>query len=285
MTVVRRHFRCFRKVIMTTRFGNPMLAARLVDANETVDAVAFGTDVAALASRFEPGDVVRVVGEPGEFRGHPQIRLGAIKRVATAPPAEIVPTLSRRDGDVFAGFAEHLLTAESAGRFGRLAEELFTSRQLRAAWETAPATTFSHHAYVGGLLEHSVSVAVIAAELCSVHVGLDGELLVAAALLHDLGRARVYPRDDRWAPAGREPRSETLRLIGRAARAVRLGDRELRGLRECIAFCVGDDPDESAPSLEAVALRYANRLDSAVAHAKPRMASNAGVQWRGATVA
>ena len=50
----------------------------------------------------------------------------------------------------------------------------------------------SHHAYLGGLLEHTVAVATMAVELCQLHPRLDRDLLLAAALVHDIGKSREF---------------------------------------------------------------------------------------------
>ena len=61
---------------------------------------------------------------------------------------------------------------------------------LRAALRRWPATRAGHHAYLGGLLEHTVAVATLAVETCALHPRLDQDLLLCAALVHDLGRTR-----------------------------------------------------------------------------------------------
>ena len=61
-----------------------------------------------------------------------------------------------------------------------------------AEFRRAPATRSAHHAYLGGLLEHTVAVGTLVGETCTLHPKLDSDLLMAAALLHDVGRAREF---------------------------------------------------------------------------------------------
>src|SRR5436305_213050 len=64
--------------------------------------------------------------------------------------------------------------------------------ELRGAWRRAPCTRGGHHAYLGGLLEHTVAVATLAYELCQLHPKLNRDLLLTAAITHDLGRTREF---------------------------------------------------------------------------------------------
>ena len=58
------------------------------------------------------------------------------------------------------------------------------------AFRRTPCTRNGHHAYLGGLLEHTVAVATLARELCDLHRRLNSDLLLTAAIVHDLGRMR-----------------------------------------------------------------------------------------------
>ena len=63
---------------------------------------------------------------------------------------------------------------------------------LRAEWRRAPCTRAGHHAYLGGLLEHTVAVGTLALEACQLHPRLNSDLLITAALVHDLGKTREF---------------------------------------------------------------------------------------------
>src|SRR5919106_446617 len=64
--------------------------------------------------------------------------------------------------------------------------------RFRADFRRAPCTRGGHHAYLGGLLEHTVAVATLAHEACALHTRLDSDVLIAAALLHDVGKTREF---------------------------------------------------------------------------------------------
>jgi 3'-5' exoribonuclease len=72
---------------------------------------------------------------------------------------------------------------------------LFGERKLMAAMKKAPAAKAMHHAYVGGLLEHTLAVARLADSICTLYPSLDRSLLLAGALLHDLGKLKEFSFD------------------------------------------------------------------------------------------
>jgi 3'-5' exoribonuclease len=82
---------------------------------------------------------------------------------------------------------------------------------LAAEFRRAPCTRAGHHAYVGGLLEHTVAVGTLVGEVCQLHPRLDSDLLMAAALLHDVGKAREFTYGAEFGI------SEEGRLIGHLA--------------------------------------------------------------------
>src|SRR5207248_3075302 len=87
---------------------------------------------------------------------------------------------------------EHLAREVADRRYGGFLEALLGDPGLRAEWRRAPCTRGGHHAYLGGLLEHTVAVATLALEVCQLHVRLNQDLLLTAAIVHDLGRTREF---------------------------------------------------------------------------------------------
>src|SRR4051812_33656398 len=157
-------FACTRKDRLTARTGVPYLAVELRDATGRVAARAF-RDADVLAGRFERGDLVRVRGRVDRFRDELQVELSEIGRVAPAEadPAAFLPT-AYRDLDELDGFLEHLAREVHDRGYAALLEGLLGDERLRAEWRRAPCTRDGHHAYLGGLLEHTVAVAQLAVE-------------------------------------------------------------------------------------------------------------------------
>jgi len=138
--------------------------------------------------------------------------------------------------------------------------------RLRASLRTLPAAE-THHSYAGGLLEHTVGVATLARETAQLHPRLRADLLLAAALLHDIGRVRELGR----APAFRQ--TEEGRLLGHVHLGLRLIEERAEALdasvRAELLHAVACHHDRgSARTAEAAVLYHANQLD-AVAATRP----------------
>jgi 3'-5' exoribonuclease len=263
-------FACTRKDRLMTRTGSPYLALELRDASGSVPARAFqGAD--ALAGRFERGDVVRVRGRVERFRDELVVEVSAITRVGVedeVDPGRFLPT-AYRDLDELDGFLEHLANEVYDRGYQSLLRELLGDAALRAAWRRAPCSRSGHHAYLGGLLEHTVAVATLAHEVCQLHPRLNSDLLLTAALTHDLGRTREFTYG---AEIGV---TEEGRLLGHLVIGERILSERSAGIldehrRLALAHCVlchhgpASAPGGRFGSAEALALYRLNALDTGV---------------------
>jgi 3'-5' exoribonuclease len=279
-------FACTRKERHISRSGTPYLTIGLRDSTGAILARAF-RDADVLAGRFERGELVQVRGRVERFREELQIEVRAIARAegAQADPALFLP-VAYRDLDELEGFLEHLAREVYDPALKGLLERLLGDRELRAEIRRAPCSMprsenarpggassargpSNHHAYLGGLLEHTVAVATMALELCMLHVRLDRDLLVSAAIVHDLGKTREFTY------AAEISRSAEGRLLGHIELGLRLiaeyapptldGERRL-ALEHCVILHHGADaasPQRFA-SPEALALYRLNALDAHV---------------------
>jgi 3'-5' exoribonuclease len=263
-------FACMRKDRLSTRTGSPYLALELRDRTGTIAARAF-QDADALAARFERGELVRVSGRVERFRDELVVEVASVERVEAVSDAEAAAFLpsSYRDLDELDGFLEHLCGEVYDRRYRALLDRLLTDAPLRAAWRRAPCTRAGHHAYLGGLLEHTVAVAMLAHELCQLHPRLNSDLLLTAAVVHDLGLTRSFTYG---AEIGL---SEEGRLLGhlvigerilspRAAES--LDEQRQLALLHCVLCHHGPSaaPGGRFGSAEAAALFRINALDASV---------------------
>lgn len=266
-------FACTRKERQVSRMGTPYLTLELRDSSGSIRARAF-RDADVLAGRFERGQLVRVRGRVQRYRDELQIDLRAIEPAGgdEADPARFLPT-AYRDRDELEGFLEHLAREVYDPPLKGLLERLLGDRALRAQIRQAPcslpAQSAGHHAYLGGLLEHTVAVATLALELCTVHPRLDRDLLLAAAIVHDLGKTREYTygaeiaRSREGALLGHVELG--LRVIAEHAPAALDGERRL-ALEHCVILHHGPEPScgQRFASAEALALYRLNALDAHV---------------------
>jgi 3'-5' exoribonuclease len=262
-------FACARKDRLMARSGLPYLALELRDRTGAIQARAF-RDADVLTGRFERGDLVRVRGRVERFRDELQLDVRDIVRAEAADPAAFLP-VAYRDVDELEGFLEHLAREVHDPAYAALLERLLGDRELRAAWRRAPCTRSGHHAYLGGLLEHTVAVATLALEAAQLHPRLNSDLLLCAALVHDLGKTREFTY------GAAIELSDEGRLLGHLALGQRLLEERMDGLdgerRLALLHCVlCHHGPEAAParrfgSPEALALYRLNALDASVKRA------------------
>jgi 3'-5' exoribonuclease len=259
-------FACARKDRLQARSGLPYLALELRDRSGSIQARAF-RDADVLSGRFERGDLVRVRGRVERFRDELQIEVRDIARAEAADPAAFLP-VAYRDLDELDGFLEHLAREVHDPGYRALLERLVGDGALRAEWRRAPCTIGGHHAYLGGLLEHTVAVATLALEAAQLHPRLNSDLLLCAALVHDLGKTREfsYGAAIEQSPEGR--------MLGHLVLGQQLLEERMDGLdgerRLALLHCVlchhGADaaPGRRFASAEALALYRLNALDASV---------------------
>ena len=144
---------------------------------------------AAVAEQFSQGDVVQVSGSAETYREEVQLRIEDIRALPSseADPTEFLP---RTKKDVPA-LEKRLAEAVKSVRHEHLRELLlgmFRDQDFRGKFVSAPGAKSLHHAYVGGLLEHTVEVVELCEKTAEVFPQLDRDLLIAAAIVHDVGK-------------------------------------------------------------------------------------------------
>jgi 3'-5' exoribonuclease len=242
---------------LRTKSGAAYLALELVDATGRIEARVWN-DVELLDGRFEEGDAVRVLARVEKFRDRLQLDVRSLE-ASDVDPQSLTPAI-RRDKDELAGFLEFLVAEISHPGLRATVEAVLGDRDLVAF----PATPDDHHSYAGGLLEHTVGVATLSRETAQLHPRLRSDLLLAAALVHDVGRT---------VELGRGPAFSVTtegRLLGHVHLGLRLVEERADGLSAAqlaeLLHCVAVHHDaRGARTAEAAVLYHANQLDAIAA--------------------
>jgi 3'-5' exoribonuclease len=253
--VVEGVYAVAKKQRRRTRGGSPYLALELVDPSGRIEARVW-SDVELLDARFGEGDAVRVLGRVERFRDRLQLDVRSIEAAPETDPAALAPAM-RRDADELQGFLEFLCDDVAHEGLRETARRVLADCDLRAF----PATPDGHHSYAGGLLEHTVGVATLCRETAQLHPRLRPDLLIAAALVHDIGRTRELGKPPLFQP------TEEGRLLGHLHLGLRMLE-ELGAPAELLHAVACHHDARAARTAEAAVLYHANQLD-AVAATRP----------------
>ena len=259
--VVDGVFAVARKQRLTTRTGRPDLALELVDPSGRIEARVW-SDVELLDHRFAEGDAVRVLGRVERFRDRLQLEVRSLE-AADADPASLVPE-SRRDLDELDGFFEFLAAEIAHPGLRALLGRFVGDAEIRSRLRSLPATPDGHHGYAGGLLEHTVAVATLCRDATELHRRLRRDLLLTAALLHDVGRTDELGRGPVFQPTAEG------KLLGHVHLGLRLVEARAAALEPDVraellhAIATHHEP-RAARTAEAAVLHHANQLDAAAA--------------------
>jgi 3'-5' exoribonuclease len=265
-------FACARKDRLTARNGSVYLALELRDRSGTLPARVF-REVDRLGLRFDAGDAVAVSGRVERFRGELVAELDAVRRLepGSYDPTRFLPA-AYRSVEELEGFLEHLIGEVHHHGLREVVERLIVSGPHAAEFRRAPCTRAGHHAYLGGLLEHTVAVGTLVLETWQLHQRLNSDLLMAAALVHDVGKVREFTYGAEFGI------SDEGRMLGHLAigaelisgAAVDLDDGLRLALLNCVLAHHGPDAAQGRAgrggfgSPEALALYRLNALDAGV---------------------
>jgi 3'-5' exoribonuclease len=267
-------FACLEKERLTSRNGSQYLSLRLRDRSGTIPARVF-RDADRVGLRFDAGDALLVRGRVERFRGELVAELDDARPLerGSFDPAEFLPA-AYRSAEELEGFLEHLAREIADPALRGVVESIVFAGPHADDFRRAPCTRGGHHSYLGGLLEHTVSVATLVGELCPLHPRLDSDLLMAAAILHDVGKARefTYGAQFELSDEGRLLGHLVLgaEIIGGAAHV--LAPERRLALLNCVLSHHGPDAapgraqgaQRGFASPEALALYRLNALDASV---------------------
>jgi 3'-5' exoribonuclease len=200
-----------------------------------------------------------------KFRDRLQVDVRTLEAAPEADPADFAPAM-RRDAEELDGFLEFLAAEIVHPGLAAVVKRFLSDDALRAALRRLPAAE-THHSYAGGLLEHTVGVTTLCRETAQLHPRLRSDLLLAAALLHDIGRVAELTSG----PTFRQ--TDEGRLLGHVHLGLRLVEErgaslEAAARSELLHAIACHHDARSARTAEASVLYHANQLD-AVAATRP----------------
>lgn len=185
---VETEFVVCRKELRVARSGCAYLALELGDRSGFVDARLFDR-ASDVAETFAEDDIVAVRGKVEAYRGKRDVVIRSLMRLE---PDDVDVTDFLRTGwrptEELVGYLEFLVEEVHDRHLKRLLRAFLTDDGFMEKFTAAPAAKSYHHAYLGGLLEHSVSVATMCEHAAQQYPDVDKDVLVTAAILHDIGK-------------------------------------------------------------------------------------------------
>lgn len=262
---------CKHKQSAVTKNGRPYENLILQDKTGTLDAKIWEPDSQGIDS-FETLDYISVVGDVTSFQGSLQLN---VKRVRKAHPEEYDPKdylpVSRKDiGMMYTELTEYIKTIENDYLKKLLSGFFLEDAEFAKRFQVHSAAKSVHHGFMGGLLEHTLSVTKLCDMFCRQYPILNRDLLLTAAMFHDIGKLEElsdFPANDYTDEGqllghimiGTEWIGSHICLIPGFPR--KLGNE----LKHCILAHHGElefgSPKKPA-LIEAVALHFADNIDA-----------------------
>jgi 3'-5' exoribonuclease len=209
----------------TTKQNKPYLSLTLGDKTDQIEARVWELGDPRIAKVFERGDIVKVRGSVSRFDGRAQLKVDQL-RVALegeADKMDMLPATTRDVGELWAAL-EAVVAGITNPDLNRLLTTLLADAALAQSFREAPAARQLHHAWLGGLLEHVVSLLGLADRVAAHYPMLNRDLLLTGVILHDIGKIRELSWD-----TGFDYTVEGV-LLGHIQMGVELVEKTIAGL-------------------------------------------------------
>lgn len=210
-----------QKNLAYSQRGAPYLNLRLRDRTGEIDGKIW-ENAADWNEAFDKGDIIHAQCRAVRYRDALQLSILHLEKVADGEtdPGDYFPAVA---GDIEEMFAELTAFVETVAspHLKALLAAFFTDKHIVSLFKRAPAAKGFHHVAVGGLLEHTLSVTKLLAEVVKHYVGIDRDLLIAGGILHDIGKIHEFTYDRLV------DYSDEGRLIGHIVISVEMVDRKI----------------------------------------------------------
>ena len=281
---------CKHKQSAVTKNGKPYETVILQDKTGTIDAKVWDPNNAGI-SEFDTLDYIEVYGDVNSFQGALQVNVKRIRvcHEGEYDPADYLPVSKKNIDEMYKELLGLIGRTENE-YLKKLLESFFVEDEaFIRAFRTSSAAKTVHHGFVGGLLEHTLSVAKLCEYFCKTYPILKRDLLITAALCHDIGKTKelsLFPEND-YTDDG-----QLLGHIVMGAEMVGEKARQIPGfplvleaeLKHCILAHHGEyeygSPKKPA-LIEAAALNLADNADAKLETFSEALQGATGYGWLG----
>jgi 3'-5' exoribonuclease len=281
---VTSFFLVHEKELRNTREGRAYLRLELGDRSGTIEARMW-EQFEAAAKDIQRDDFVKVQARVEVYRNKPQL---ALQQMRLAKPEEIdlADYLPHTTADVEKMFAELRAYADSISDpwLKKLTLAMISDPEIARCYKRAPAAKVMHHAYLGGLLEHVISLCGMAQQVAAHYPELDIDLLLTAAILHDVGKLEelCYERAIGYTTPGQLLGHIVMELetVTRAIDKLEGFPAQLKTVVQHLLISHHGQYEFGSPKLpmirEAMVFHYLDDLDSKLAAVRVALATPSG---------
>ncbi|HUT71257.1 MAG TPA: HD domain-containing protein [Desulfatiglandales bacterium] len=229
------------KTLGQTRQGNAFLTLTLADKTGALEARVWD-NVEQISAQFREREVVTAVGQANTYRNQIQIQIHGLKRNPSPVDTTIFLDSTAQDTGHMLSELKKLTHRIENRHFKMLIDSFMADHSFISQFKKAPAAKYFHHGYLGGLLEHTLSVSLIVVKMSEHYPDLDGDLLLTGAVLHDIGKIDelTYDLSIDYSDRGR--------LLGHIVLGVLMVEEKLKTLK--------DFPPELATRLKHLILSH-----------------------------
>ena len=281
---------CKHKQSAVTKNGKPYETVILQDKTGTIDAKVWDPNNAGI-SEFDTLDYIEVYGDVNSFQGALQVNVKRIRvcHEGEYDPADYLPVSKKNIDEMYKELLGLIGRTENE-YLKKLLESFFVEDEaFIRAFRTSSAAKTVHHGFVGGLLEHTLSVAKLCEYFCKTYPILKRDLLITAALCHDIGKTKelsLFPEND-YTDDG-----QLLGHIVMGAEMVGEKARQIPGfppvleaeLKHCILAHHGEyeySKQKKPALIEAAALNLADNADAKLETFSEALQGATGYGWLG----
>ena len=280
---------CKSKLVTETRNGKPYESLVIQDKTGTMDAKVWEPYSPAIGE-YEAGDYIEITGDVIVFNGSRQAKISRLRKAQDIDynPADYMPMTSKNIDEMYEELLKLADSVEDKDLHAML-DAFFKDEEFAKVFKWSSAAKTVHHGFIGGLLEHSLAVGKLCDHLSGSYPVLNRDLLVSAALLHDIGKTRElspYPDND-YTDEGQLMGHIVIGAMMVSEKAKEIdgfSQKTLTDLQHCILAHHGElefgSPKKPA-LIEALALSFADNLDAKLETFKEQMDNSDKDGWLG----
>ena len=281
---------CKYRQAAVTKNGKPYENVILQDKTGTIDAKVWEPDSAGIGE-YDALDYIQVVGDVNSFQGALQV---SVKRIRVCQegeydPADYLPVSKKGIEPMYQELTGFIDSIENSSLKTLLQNLFIRDEKFVKSFKNSSAAKTVHHSFVGGLLEHTLSVVKLCDYYCRMYPLLNRDLLLSAALCHYIGKTRelsAFPRND-YTDAGQFLGHIVIgvEMVGEKIREIE-GFPELLSaeLKHCILSHHGEfefgSPKKPA-IMEAAALNFADNTDAKMQTFTELLEGTKETEWLG----